>query len=268
MSRSAAIHPFPNPSRAVRRGSTHPSAGGHRADAASQRGDTTPPGVTGRARDIGVVHAVEAVPPGVGRSRPQRHPPQRRASWPGWWRPAGLMAVVKADGYGHGSVAAAYAALEAGATWLGVALVEEGVELRDAGIDMPILLLSQPPVRSGPGGRRRRAHPRGLQPPVRRRPGQGRGRRRASTRTPSTSRSTPACTGSAARRARRSTSPRPSGSTGNCTSRGCSPTSRWPTSRTTPTPPRRWPPSRPSARSWPGWASARRWSTPPTRPGC
>ncbi|HEV7536410.1 MAG TPA: alanine racemase, partial [Acidimicrobiia bacterium] len=60
--------------------------------------------------------------------------------------PAGVMAVVKADGYGHGSVAAAYAALEAGATWLGVALVEEGVELRDAGIDAPILLLSQPPV--------------------------------------------------------------------------------------------------------------------------
>ena len=54
--------------------------------------------------------------------------------------PAGLMAVVKADGYGHGSVAAAYAALEAGATWLGVALVEEGVELRDAGVDVPILL--------------------------------------------------------------------------------------------------------------------------------
>jgi alanine racemase len=60
--------------------------------------------------------------------------------------PAGLMAVVKADGYGHGSVAAAYGALEAGATWLGVALVEEGVELRDAGIEAPILLLSQPPV--------------------------------------------------------------------------------------------------------------------------
>jgi alanine racemase len=60
--------------------------------------------------------------------------------------PGGVMAVVKADGYGHGSVAAAYAALEAGATWLGVALVEEGVELRDAGIDAPVLLLSQPPV--------------------------------------------------------------------------------------------------------------------------
>src|SRR5688500_9157411 len=40
--------------------------------------------------------------------------------------PARLMAVVKADGYGHGAVAAAFAALEAGATWLGVALVEEG----------------------------------------------------------------------------------------------------------------------------------------------
>ena len=60
--------------------------------------------------------------------------------------PAGLMTVVKADGYGHGSVAAAYAALESGATWLGVALVEEGVELRDAGVDAPILLLSQPPA--------------------------------------------------------------------------------------------------------------------------
>src|SRR3954469_18952282 len=39
-----------------------------------------------------------------------------------------------------------YAPPGAGATWLGVALVEEGVELRDAGIEMPILLLSQPPV--------------------------------------------------------------------------------------------------------------------------
>jgi alanine racemase len=59
--------------------------------------------------------------------------------------PARLMAVVKADGYGHGAVAAAIASLEAGATWLGVALVEEGIELRDAGIDAPILVLSEPP---------------------------------------------------------------------------------------------------------------------------
>ncbi|MGB3411267.1 MAG: alanine racemase [Microthrixaceae bacterium] len=56
-----------------------------------------------------------------------------------------LCAVVKADGYGHGAIQAAGAALEGGATWLGVALVEEGVVLRDAGISVPILLLSEPP---------------------------------------------------------------------------------------------------------------------------
>jgi len=62
-------------------------------------------------------------------------------------RPAGseLMAVVKADGYGHGAAEVAAAALGAGATWLGVALVEEGVALRDAGLDAPILVLSEPP---------------------------------------------------------------------------------------------------------------------------
>jgi alanine racemase len=63
-------------------------------------------------------------------------------------KPAGaeLMAVVKADGYGHGDVAVARAALGAGATWLGVALVEEGLRLREAGIrNEPILLLSEFP---------------------------------------------------------------------------------------------------------------------------
>jgi len=59
--------------------------------------------------------------------------------------PARLCAVVKADGYGHGAVPVALAALEGGATWLGVALVEEGVALRDAGIDAPVLVLSEPP---------------------------------------------------------------------------------------------------------------------------
>jgi alanine racemase len=58
--------------------------------------------------------------------------------------PAALCAVVKADGYGHGAVRVAQAALEAGARWLGVAVVEEGVELRDAGIEAPVLLLSEP----------------------------------------------------------------------------------------------------------------------------
>lgn len=58
--------------------------------------------------------------------------------------PASLCAVVKADGYGHGSIAVARAALDAGATWLAVALVEEASVLRRAGIDAPIMLLGQP----------------------------------------------------------------------------------------------------------------------------
>jgi alanine racemase len=57
--------------------------------------------------------------------------------------PARFMAVVKADGYGHGAVEVAAAAIAAGADSLGVALVEEGVTLRDAGIGAPILLLSE-----------------------------------------------------------------------------------------------------------------------------
>jgi alanine racemase len=58
--------------------------------------------------------------------------------------PARVCAVVKADGYGHGAVAVSRAAVEAGADCLAVALVEEGVQLREAGIDAPILVLSEP----------------------------------------------------------------------------------------------------------------------------
>ncbi len=58
--------------------------------------------------------------------------------------PALLCAVVKADGYGHGAIAVSEAAISAGADWLAVALVEEGAVLRKAGIQAPILLLSQP----------------------------------------------------------------------------------------------------------------------------
>ncbi len=61
-----------------------------------------------------------------------------------------VCAVVKADGYGHGAVPVARAALDAGAIWLAVALVEEGVALRDAGIAAPILLLSEPPLGAVP----------------------------------------------------------------------------------------------------------------------
>ena len=56
-----------------------------------------------------------------------------------------LMAVVKANGYGHGAELVARAALEAGATWIGVALVEEGLALREAGIQAPIFVLSEFP---------------------------------------------------------------------------------------------------------------------------
>ncbi|MGA9595070.1 MAG: alanine racemase [Acidimicrobiia bacterium] len=64
--------------------------------------------------------------------------------------PAMLCAVVKADGYGHGDVPAAEMALEGGAQWLAVALVEEGIRLREAGIDVPILLLSEPTKEEAP----------------------------------------------------------------------------------------------------------------------
>nr|WP_229659806.1 alanine racemase [Tersicoccus solisilvae] len=53
--------------------------------------------------------------------------------------PAALMAVVKADAYGHGMLPVATAALDAGADWLGVAHVSEALTLRRAGIDAPVL---------------------------------------------------------------------------------------------------------------------------------
>jgi alanine racemase len=52
-----------------------------------------------------------------------------------------LMAVVKADAYGHGAIAVSQTVLQAGASWLGVATIPEGIELREAGIEAPILVL-------------------------------------------------------------------------------------------------------------------------------
>lgn len=52
-----------------------------------------------------------------------------------------LMAVVKANAYGHGAIKVARNALLTGASWLGVAIPEEGAELREAGIKEPILIL-------------------------------------------------------------------------------------------------------------------------------
>lgn len=54
---------------------------------------------------------------------------------------AQVMAVVKADAYGHGAVGVSRALAAAGVDWLGVALLEEGAEVRRAGVDVPILVL-------------------------------------------------------------------------------------------------------------------------------
>src|SRR5688572_17224496 len=52
-----------------------------------------------------------------------------------------IVAVVKADGYGHGAVAVSKTALAAGASHLAVATVAEGEALRQAGVDAPVMLL-------------------------------------------------------------------------------------------------------------------------------
>lgn len=56
-----------------------------------------------------------------------------------------IMAVVKADGYGHGAVPVAREALAAGAAYLGVSTLDEALELRSAGIDAPILVMGYTP---------------------------------------------------------------------------------------------------------------------------
>jgi len=61
----------------------------------------------------------------------------RRSLAPG----SGLMAVVKADGYGHGALPVARAAAAGGASCFGVATLQEGVELRQAGLQEPVLVL-------------------------------------------------------------------------------------------------------------------------------
>lgn len=61
-----------------------------------------------------------------------------------------LMAIVKADGYGHGAVPVARACLAAGAARLGVAIIEEGIELRRAGIAAPILVVGATPPERAP----------------------------------------------------------------------------------------------------------------------
>jgi alanine racemase len=54
---------------------------------------------------------------------------------------SGIMAVIKADAYGHGVIPCAKAAVESGVDYLGAGIIEEGVELRENGITEPILIL-------------------------------------------------------------------------------------------------------------------------------
>jgi alanine racemase len=61
--------------------------------------------------------------------------------------PTEVCVVVKADAYGHGDAPVAEAAMEAGASWLAVALLEEGIRLREAEVETPIILLSEPDPR-------------------------------------------------------------------------------------------------------------------------
>lgn len=56
-----------------------------------------------------------------------------------------VMAIVKANAYGHGAIPVAKAALEAGASWCGVARVNEALELRKASLNCPILILGYTP---------------------------------------------------------------------------------------------------------------------------
>ena len=62
---------------------------------------------------------------------------------------AEVLAVVKADGYGHGLIPSARAALDGGATWLGTAIVDEALALRADGIDVPILAWLWTPDEAG-----------------------------------------------------------------------------------------------------------------------
>ena len=61
-----------------------------------------------------------------------------------------LMAVVKADAYGHGAVQVAKTALNSGAEYLGVATVDEAIALREAYLNAPVLVLGEPPAAAIP----------------------------------------------------------------------------------------------------------------------
>ena len=77
------------------------------------------------------------------------------------------MAVVKADGYGHGAVQCAKTALNSGAEYLGVATVDEAIALREAYVNAPILILWRAPGYGHPAASGLQDHAGGLHRRVR-----------------------------------------------------------------------------------------------------
>ena len=130
MPEQSPTHPQPSPEL---QDTVHPG-GPRRTPAGDDHRDTGPGGPAERA----VVVDLAAIRHNVATLR-------------SWVQPAALMAVVKADAYGHGMIPVARAALEAGATWLGVAHVTEALQLREAGISAPTLAWLH--TRSTPFGR-------------------------------------------------------------------------------------------------------------------
>ena len=53
----------------------------------------------------------------------------------------GTMAIIKADAYGHGAIQCAHAAIKEQVDYIGVGIIQEGIELRESGITSPILIL-------------------------------------------------------------------------------------------------------------------------------
>ena len=112
----------------------------------------------GRGRTPGVLDSQAHDPAARLRPRPRDPRASRRGSaststrsattspsWSGGPGPRRCMAVVKGDAYGHGLVPSARAALDGGASWLGVAQLAEALELRKAGVTAPLLTWLFPP---------------------------------------------------------------------------------------------------------------------------
>ncbi len=74
--------------------------------------------------------------------------PDQAATSHGWPQPAQIMAVVKSDAYGHGAAKLAELFSASGIAWLATASVDEGCQLRDEQVDLPVLVLSPTPLRA------------------------------------------------------------------------------------------------------------------------